>query len=193
MTVINRARLESILLMSSQHAPQLLQMMQNLIDAAPQNIAKLEQYLASGDTENTQQLLHKIRGSYATIGADELAKQASALEQTSAGHKSISANALQGFIHIYQQSCNELQSIIQLQSVQAAAQLDTLDAAQLITLLETQNMTACNMVLQNKLSLNQLMSEPDAKLFFHQVACLDFAKAAELLHRYMPNPPKSGG
>ena len=65
MTTINHNRLNSILLLSVKNKPQILQMLQNLINNAPQHIALLNQFVVAEQTEQARQLLHKVRGSFA--------------------------------------------------------------------------------------------------------------------------------
>jgi HPt (histidine-containing phosphotransfer) domain-containing protein len=186
MTIINHSRLNSILLLSVKNQPQILQMLQNLINNAPHNIELLNQFVATEQREQARQLLHKVRGSFATIGADELARQALLLEDQLAGGSAMAPEATQQFIMLYQQSCSELQTVVNTHSSQPSEPTDKVDLNNLHQLLLTHNMQACNVVLQGKTELKQLLPEQQATLFFHLVASLDFAAAARLLQDYLP-------
>jgi HPt (histidine-containing phosphotransfer) domain-containing protein len=186
MTIINHSRLNSILLLSVKNQPQILQMLQNLINTAPQNIELLNQFVATEQCEQARQLLHKVRGSFATIGADELARQALLLEDQLAGSSAIASEAIQQFIALYQQSCSELQTVVNTHSNQSCEPPDKVDLINLHQLLLTHNMQAGNVVLLGKTELKQLLPEKQATLFFHLVASLDFAAAARLLQDYLP-------
>ena len=186
MTTINHNRLNSILLLSVKNKPQILQMLQNLINNAPQHIALLNQFVVAEQTEQARQLLHKVRGSFATIGADELAKQALILEDQLAAVSAIAPEAIQPFVALYQQSCSELQTVVNSHASQPCEPTEKLDLNNLHRLLLTQNMQACNVVLQGNTELKQLLPEKQAALFFHLVASLDFAAAARLLQDHLP-------
>ncbi|WP_372627511.1 Hpt domain-containing protein [Arsukibacterium sp.] len=161
-------------------------MLQNLIDSTPDNIALIQHYIATSDSESCQQLLHKLRGSYATLGADELVKQSLQLEHQLASTENITQQRWQDFFSVYRQSCDELQAIIREHSLPVTESGSELDLCHLHTLLKNQDMTACSVVAKNKFQLNQFLSEVDADKFLHQVAILDFAKAALLLQKYLP-------
>lgn len=186
MTFINRTRLNSLLMISNKRLPQLLTMLQKLIDTTPDNIAQLQQYIDIADHQSCQQLLHKLRGSYATLGADELVKHSLQLEHQIASAELITQTSWQELFTVYQQSGVELQAIINEQSVPINESNSELDLCNLQSLLKNQDMTACTLVAKNRRQLNQLLSQIDADKFFHQVALLDFAKAASLLQKYLP-------
>lgn len=186
MTTINYDRLNSILLLSVKNQPQILQMLQNLINNSAHNIELLNQLVTTGQQEQARQLLHKIRGSFATIGADELAKQALELEHLLVEGAAIVPATIQQFIALYQQSCTELQTVVNSHASQPRAQADKLDLNNLHRLLLTHNMQACNVVLQSETELMQQLPENEASQFFHLVASLDFAAAARLLQDYLP-------
>ena len=189
-TFINRTRLNSLLMISNKRLPQLLTMLQSLIDTTPDNIAQLQQYIDSADNQSCQQLLHKLRGSYATVGADHLVNNALQLEHNMATEQFITEQSWQEFFTLYRQSGAELQTIINEHAVSSPASSSELDISHLHTLLQSQDMAACNLVAQSKLQLNQLMQQTDADKFFHQIAILDFAKAALLLQKYLPTEDK---
>jgi HPt (histidine-containing phosphotransfer) domain-containing protein len=162
-------------------------MLQNLVDTTADNIVLLQQHIEIADRQNCQQLLHKLRGSYATIGADDLVKQALHLENNLATEQLIAEKSWQDFFTVYRQSCVELQAIINEHSVPASLSSSELDIGHLHTLLNNQDMAACTLIAKSKLQINQLMQQADADKFFHQVALLDFAKAALLLQKYLPS------
>ena len=186
MTLINRNRLDSLLMLSNKRLPQLLTMVKNLIDSTPDNISQIQHYIATSDHQSCQQLLHKLRGSYATLGADELVKHSLQLEHQLDSAQIVTQQSWQQFFSVYRQSCVELHAIISEHSLPVTESGSELDLCHLHTLLKTQDMTACTLVAKNRLQLEQLMSEVDADKFLHQVAILDFAKAALLLQKYLP-------
>lgn len=187
MTFINRTRLNSLLMISNKRLPQLLTMLQNMIDTTPDNIAQLQQYIDSADHQSCQQLLHKLRGSYATVGADQLVNYALQLEHNMAAEQFITEQSWQEFFTLYRQSGVELQTIINEHAAPSPASSSELDIHHLHTLLQSQDMAACNLIAQSKLQLNQLMQQTDADKFFHQIAILDFASASLLLQKYLSN------
>tara|TARA_R110002126_G_scaffold75469_21_gene188394 strand:- start:5905 stop:6483 length:579 start_codon:yes stop_codon:yes gene_type:complete len=186
MTLIDHNRLNSLLLLSVKNKPQLLQMLQNLIDCAPQNTKLLTQFTDDKLDEPARHLLHKIRGSFATVGADELAKSALLLEERLSASNRIESAMLQRFIMLYQQSCAELQTVVRAHTGVSGQPAAKFEPELLRTLLLSHDMNACNVVLQHKADLQQLMNDADAALFCHQVASLNFAAAATLLHAYLP-------
>ncbi|HEY9044152.1 MAG TPA: Hpt domain-containing protein [Rheinheimera sp.] len=191
MALINHTRLQAVLSMSQQHQPQLIRMISTLLADAEKNISQIQSYAQAQQRQELQQTLHKIRGGYATLGAEDLAHVSKTLELALEQQQPISEADLTGFISIYRQSCAALQQeITKLQSDVPPEQAG-LDLVQLYYLLRQQDMQACALVQNGQDQLKQLLTTAVADNFSQQVFALNFTAAAVILQPFLPAEHRS--
>jgi|GEM_PF-1523836 chemotaxis protein histidine kinase CheA len=191
MPLINHARLSAVLSMSKQHQAQLLQMIKTLLADAETNIAQLQHYARQQQHREMQQALHKIRGGYATLGAEQLASVSKALELALEHQQPFSEQDLAEFISVYRQSCDALQAEITKLQSNTATEQPAQDIAQLYNLLVQQNMQACDLVQNSPEQLRKILSPAVAESFIQQVFALNFTAAAAILQPLLPPEHKS--
>ena len=172
--------------MSKQHQAQLLQMINTLLANTETNIAQLQHYARQQQRREMQQALHKIRGGYATLGAEQLASVSKALELALEHQQPFSEQDLAEFISVYRQSCDALQAEITKLQSNTATEQQVLDIAQLYYLLIQQNMQACDIVQNSMAQLRQLLPSAVAESFSQHVFALNFTAAAAILLPLLP-------
>jgi len=184
--VINRAKLDTVLQMSKQHQAQLINMVQTMLNAAEDNITLLQQQLLQQQYNEMQQLLHKIRGGFATLGAEQLAIESKQLEHQLESTKQASSDNLQAFVSVYRQTCLAIQTV--LNGYQQTSEHDSaaLDITRLHNLLLQQDMQACDMAQNSQQALTAMLGANAAADFSKLIAALEFAKAAQLLQQHLP-------
>ncbi|HSG53205.1 MAG TPA: Hpt domain-containing protein [Rheinheimera sp.] len=189
--VINKTKLDTVLQMSKQHQVQLINMVQTMLDAAEDNITLLQQQLSQQQYSEMQQLLHKVRGSFATLGAEQLAIECKQLEHQLESTKQASSDNLQAVVSVYRQTCQAIQAV--LNGYQQTSEQDStaLDITQLHSLLLQQDMQACDLAQNSLQALTALLGANAAADFSQLVATLEFAKAAQLLQPYLPANTKA--
>lgn len=191
MPLINHTRLHAVLSISQQHQPQLIRMINTLLDDAEKNISQLQNFAKAQQRQELQQALHKIRGGYATLGAERLANVSKALELALEHQQAFSEADLDEFISVYRQSCAALhEEITKLHSATAPEQA-TLDLVQLYYSLRQQDMQACAQVQNAQQQLKQLMTPAVADNFSQLVFALDFTAAAAILQPFLPPEHRS--
>jgi len=191
MALINHTRLQAVLSMSQQHQPQLIRMISTLLADAEKNISQIQSYAKAQQRQELQQTLHKIRGGYATLGAEQLASVSKALELTLEHQQPFSEQDLAEFISVYRQSCDALQAEITKLQSNTAAEQPALDIAQLYDLLIQQNMQACDVVQNSMTQLRLLLTPPVADSFSQHVFALNFTAAAAILQPLLPPEHRS--
>jgi chemotaxis protein histidine kinase CheA len=187
-SVINTAKLHAVLQMSQQHQAQLLLMVKNMLDIAEHNITQIEQFLQQQQKLALQQLLHKIRGGYATLGAEKLAEKSRELEHQLDKEAKIADADVTDFIQLYRQTCQDMHAELTRypKHVQnTATQHPPLQLNQLYTMLVQQDMQACQIVQQTQNALAQLLTPAGAARFSQHVGALEFSCAAEILKPYL--------
>lgn len=191
MQVINKTKLDTVLQMSKQHQVQLINMVQTMLDAAEDNITLLQQQLSQQQYSEMQQLLHKVRGSFATLGAEQLAIESKQLEHQLESTKQASPDNLQAVVSVYRQTCQAIQAV--LNGYQQTSEQDStaLDITQLHSLLLQQDMQACDLAQNSLQALTALLGANAAADFSQLVAALEFAKAAQLLQPHLPANTKA--
>lgn len=191
MSVINRTKLTAVLQMSVQHQAQLVQMIETMLSAAADNISLMRHYVKQPQPVELQQLLHKIRGSYATLGAEQLAQVCRSIEHALENHAPVSEQQLQALISIYQQTCDQIQHELAAYQHHTTDSNPSIDLQQLYTLLVQQDMQACQLAQSAQHLLAQLMTPAAAARFSQHIAALEFATAAAMLQRYLTSEPKN--
>lgn len=187
MFLINQSRLISLLLLSRKNRPALLQGLQQLIANTDNNTSLLICALQQQDFTAAKTLLHHIRGSFATLGADALAQHAKELELACTS-ECFAVTEPERFIKVYHQTVAELKAFTLNYSANDHGSNITTDTEQILQLqgyLSTQNMDALVLTQQLQLPLSVLMGPESAAKFTHQVAILDFTAAEKLLQPYL--------
>ena len=185
MSVINRAKLTAVLQMSVQHQAQLVQMIETMLNAAADNISLMRHYVQQPQPVELQQLLHKIRGSYATLGGEQLAQACRSIEHALENHTAVSEQQLQALISIYQQTCDQIQQELAAYQRSTPDSTPTVDLQQLYTLLVQQDMQACQLAQAAAQQLATLLTPAGAARFSQHIAALEFATAAQLLKPHL--------
>lgn len=190
MTLVNHARLNSVLLMSKQHQAQLLQMINTMLADADANIVCIQQHAAQENSAQLQQMLHKLRGAYATLGAEQLASLSQDLEHALETGIACSQLKFTDFIRVYRQTCTEIQTVLtQYQPdtplTSATNNHPPLNTLQLFTLLQQQDMQAGEIARANLSALEQLLTPLGATKFSQYVSELNFAEAATMLQPFV--------
>lgn len=185
MNVLNTTTLKNLLLLSHKNQAPLLNLLQNMADHCPVNIAELQQAFNTANNEVAKQLLHKIRGSFATIGADAFANNCAEIELQLERDIVPSPAEKTLLFTLYQDSCQALQQFVQQHTVSKATADTDIDLRQLLHLLQQQNMAATALANKGTDQLNQLLSAKAADEFFKYLAQLNYTAAAELLSSYL--------
>ena len=191
MQVINKSKLDAVLQMSKQHQAQLISMVQTMLDAAEDNITLLQQQLLQQQYSEMQKLLHKIRGGFATLGAEQLAIESKQLEHQLESTKQASSDNLQAVVSVYRQTCQAIQTVLNGYQQISEQDSSTLDITRLHNLLLQQDMQACDMAQNSQQALTALLGANAAADFSKLVAALEFAKAAQLLQPHLPASNKA--
>lgn len=200
MTLVNYDRFNAVLLMSKQHQAQLVQMINSMLADTETNIALIQQYVLHNNTNELQHLLHKLRGGYATLGAEQLANLSKTLELTIETGNNGQQLAISPFIHVYRQTgvairaalsqfqANAITTDISL----ALADIQTTSTiSQLFTLLQQQDMHAVALCHANQAALAHLLTPLAAVKFNRFISELNFAEAATLLQLFVATGPKA--
>lgn len=185
MNKINIATLENILLLSQKNQTALLKLLQALADNCPENISALQQAFSQRNKDVAQQLLHKIRGSFATFGADQLAQACAALEQNIQRNILPTQIEQNSFYTLYQESCQALQQYIQQQASSQPSSVADTDLHRLLQLLEQQNLAATALASAGAEQLKQLLPVTEVTEFYQQLAKLNYSAAAVLLRSHL--------
>lgn len=187
MFLINQSRLISLLLLSRKNRSALLQGLQQLIANTDNNTSLLISALQQQDFAAAKTLLHHIRGSFATLGADTLAQHAKELELACTS-ECLAVTEPEKFIKVYHQTVAELKAFTLNYSANDHGNNVTTDTEQILQLqgyLSTQNMDALVLTQQLQVPLSVLMGPESAAKFTHQVAILNFTAAEKLLQPYL--------
>jgi chemotaxis protein histidine kinase CheA len=183
--VLNRAKFTAVLNMSPQHQAQLIQTVKNMLDVAEDNIVHVQRLVQQQRNSELQQTLHKIRGGFATLGAEQLAKESLTLEHLIEANARITESSLTQFIQLYRLTCSDMQAILDTCKSTIAAESLPFDLPQLYTMLIQQNMQVCKVVNSHALALEQLLTPADATRFYQAVTALNFIAAAQMLEPYL--------
>jgi chemotaxis protein histidine kinase CheA len=184
-SVLNRAKFTAVLNMSPQHQSQLIQTVRNMLDIAEDNILHFQRLLQHQQLSELQQTLHKIRGGFATLGAEQLAEESLAIEHLLDTDASLSAAMLTRYIQLYRLTCSEMQAALNAFQPAAIADSVPLNLPQLYTMLLQQDMQACQLVTSNRLALEQLLTPAGAARFCQSVTALNFIAAAQMLEPFL--------
>ncbi|HEX5793994.1 MAG TPA: Hpt domain-containing protein [Rheinheimera sp.] len=173
--------------MSQQHQAQLIQMIETLLADTEMNITQLQHYARLQQRTELQQALHKIRGGYATLGAEQLARVSKDLELMLEQPSPFTEADLSEFIAIYRQSCAELHAELIKYQPDATTPHIKLNIVQLYYQLQQQDMQACDQVLACQTDLLQLFGPAGAARFSQLVLALNFSDAAAMLLPFLPD------
>ncbi|CAM3794128.1 Hpt domain-containing protein [Rheinheimera salexigens] len=184
MNLLNTATLKKLLLLSNKNQAPLLHLLQTMVDNCSPTITALQQAFSSNDAVTAQHLLHKVRGSFATIGAEQFAQQCAELEQQLQIHTLPSQAEQNLTFNLYQDSCTELQLFIQQQAAAKDSVAD-IDLHHLLHLLEQQNMAATALASTGTAQLKLLLPAKEVANFFQQLAILNYSAAATLLRTHL--------
>lgn len=182
--LINKDKLDAVLKMSLKHQAQLMQMIRTMLAESEQNIVQLTAWLNSGQHELIQAKLHKIRGGFATLGAEALIPVSKSLEQAIEVQHTISTPALSDFIRLYRQTCQQMQQHLDAFTPAAQAEISD-DLPQLLSQLRESNMQACEQALACREKLHTLLGETDTEQLLQLINGLQFEAAATLLSAYL--------
>ena len=186
MQVINKVKLDTVLQMSKQHQAQLINMVQTMLDGAEDNIARLQQHFQQQQFSALQQLLHKIRGGFATLGAEQLAVESKQLEHHLDTPQQIEPDELESVIQTYRATCLAIKTVLETYQDATVSNCSELDIAQLYNLLRQQDMHASDLTHRSQQALVTLLGNDIAENFIQLVTALEFAQAARLLHPHLP-------
>ena len=190
MQFFNKGTLDTLLLLSGSAPQPLLNMLNNMVSSHPANIEELHHCLQRQDFRTADQLLHKIRGGFATLGAERLAAGCATMEKQLQQHQLPTDETLTAFITLYQDTCTELQQFIeQRQLLLNNAGTQTTDLQLLLKLLQQHDMSACDVAAASTVQLSELLTPAVSARFFHQLALLDFAAAASILSGSLTDIP----
>jgi chemotaxis protein histidine kinase CheA len=191
-SVINRAKFTAVLNMAPQHQSQLIKTVRNMLDIAEDNILHLQRLLQLQQRSALLQTLHKIRGGYATLGAEQLAEESLAIEHLVDTNASLSAAMLTHFIQLYRRTCSEMQAALNAYQPAAIADSVPINLPQLYAMLLQQDMQACQVVTSNRLALEQLLTSTGAARFCQSVTALNFIAAAQMLEPFLSPDNETG-
>lgn len=183
--MINRAKLLAVLNLSPTHRPQLVQVIINMLQTAEGNIEKILALAQQRQSADLQQTLHKIRGGYATLGAEQLAEASRAIEHELENNAVITDTTIAEFISLYRQTCVEMQAELSACQTAMAADRLPLNIPQLYTMLTKHDMQAGQLAQSCQFALTQLLAPAGATRFFQLIAGLNFNAAAQMIEPYL--------
>lgn len=192
MSVLNKTRFDAVLGMSNKHQAALLTMLHNMLNSAEDITAQLHTYARQQQRQPLLQALHKLRGGYATLGAELLAERCKALEHTLEQQGSFNENSLAGVITALQQTCDAIRLALPQPASMDSPPHNSIDLQQLYTMLKQQNMQAVTVVNTEHTALNQRLPAAVAQQLSLLVSELNFSAAADLLAPYLSHNESPG-
>ncbi|MDX5408198.1 MAG: Hpt domain-containing protein [Chromatiaceae bacterium] len=192
MSVLNKTTFDTVLGMSKTHQAALLTMLRNMLKSADDTIEQLQQYARQQQREPLLQALHKLRGGYATLGAELLAERCRALEHALEEQADFDETSLTQVIAALRQTCDAIRLALPQPASMASSPHNRIDLQQLYTMLKQQNMQAVTVINTEHTALNQRLPSDIAQQLRLLVSELNFSAAADLLAPYLPNTASSG-
>ena len=192
MFVLNKTKFDAVLGMSKKNQAALLKMLQNLLSAAEATIEQLLTYARQQQREPLMQALHKLRGGYATLGAEQLAERCRELEHALEHQASFDEASLTDVITSLRQTCDAIRLALPQPNQAESGVEKSIDLQQLYTMLKQQNMQAFTLVSSQHDALSKRLPEAIAQQLSERVSELNFSAAADLLAPYVLHTESSG-
>lgn len=186
MSALNLNKFKSLLNAAHKNKPVLLQMLHNMLSASEDSIVQLQHLARQQQRDALLQALHKIRGGYATLGAEQLAAACQQLERELEQNSPFAEHSLQDIIRLYRQTCKDIHAALQADAEQNSTADHIIDLQQLHKLLLQHNMQASDIVAASRDALTKQLPPAVAVQFFQRVIDLDFQAAAALLQPFLP-------
>lgn len=183
--------LEQLIGFSQEAFLQLSPVIAQLLSAAPEQIKLLELHYQQQNVKALEQLLHKLRGSYATLGATELPTLSMQLELVLHQHTQLpSPELFQNYVHCLQQTTAVLAEWLhQFDSISGE---ELPDLVPFIRYLETNDMQAYSLFQQQKSGWQRYLGAEDFAWVEQQIMALNFGAVAERLKATMQEPLTQG-
>ncbi|MEO3679161.1 Hpt domain-containing protein [Rheinheimera sp. FR7-31] len=191
MQVLNKNTFNTVLNLSVKHQPAMLKMLRNLLSAAQTTSEQLRFCARQHQQELLVQALHKLRGAYATIGAEQLAHQCRQLEQALENGAGIDITGVDAIIVLLHQTCDEIQAALPQVENTLSGPGEDIDLKQLYTMLKQHNMRACTVITEAQHTLQHQLPAQVAQALTQHIADLNFDVAATLLEPYLLTTDKS--
>ena len=185
--LINKDKLDAVLKMSLTHQAQLIPMIRSMLAESEQNISELIAWENSGTYDLLQAKLHKIRGGFATLGAEALIPVSKALEHAIESEHTVPVQALHDFITLYRQTCQHILQYLDDFTPEAVPETEA-DLPRLLAQLRESNMRACEEAIACKEKLSALLGEAETAQLLQLINSLQFEVAATLLSEYLNSP-----
>ncbi len=185
MPILNHTYLNKLIVMAGAKKQLLLQSLLRLVNNAESEIAQLSLAIQQKNYADAKAILHRLRGSFATVGAIQLPELALTLEQNCEEH-TLGITDFSVFFAAYRQTAAEFSSVIAQHSEENAVASAALDMAQLTTLLQylqSQNLLALDLTAQLEIQLCQLIGTEQTQQLCQLVTALHFQEAATLLRQ----------
>lgn len=192
MFVLNKTRFDAVLGMSKNNQAALLTMLNNMLNSADDIISQLHTYARQQQREPLLQALHKLRGGYATLGAELLAECCRALEHALEEQADFDETSLTQVIAALRQTCDAIRLALPQPASMEGRPHNPVDLQQLYTMLKHQNMQAVTVINTEHTALNQHLSPAIAQRLRLLVSELNFSAAADILAPYLPNTESQG-
>lgn len=192
MFVLNKTRFDAVLGMSKNNQAALLTMLNNMLNSADDIISQLHTYARQQQREPLLQALHKLRGGYATLGAELLAECCRALEHALEEQADFDETSLTPVIAALRQTCDAIRLALPQPASMEGRPHNRIDLQQLYTMLKQQNMQAVTVINTEHTALNQRLPSDIAQQLRLLVSELNFSAAVDLLAPYLPNTESQG-
>lgn len=192
MFVLNRTKFDAVLGMSKKNQTVLLKMLNNLLNSAEATIEQLLTYARQQQREQLMQALHKLRGGYATLGAEQLAHRCQALERALEQQASFDEASLTEVIALLRQSGDAIRLALPQSDQPENNPEKGIDLQQLYTMLKQQNMQVVTMLGTEQHALARCLPAAIAQQLSQLVSELNFSAAADLLIPYLSHTNSSG-
>ena len=192
MFVLNKTRFDAVLGMSKNNQAALLTMLNNMLNSADDIISQLHTYARQQQRELLLQALHKLRGGYATLGAELLAECCRALEHALEEQADFDETSLTQVIAALRQTCDAIRLALPQPAQLESNSHNRIDLQQLYTMLKQQNMQAVTVVNTEHTALTQHLPAAIAQQLSLLVSELNFSAAADLLAPYLPKTASPG-
>lgn len=182
--LFNFSVLEQLIGFSQDAFQHLSPAMTQLIRSTSAEMQQLKQHYQNNDPKAVEYLLHKLRGSYATLGATALPELSRPLEQ--ALHQSgqmPTAAEFALYLDCLEQTCAALE--LWLTQFEHSSETGLPDVAQYIQYLENSDMQAYSLFQQQRAGWIAYLGADEFVLLEQDIMTLDFSAAAERLKRCM--------
>jgi HPt (histidine-containing phosphotransfer) domain-containing protein len=182
--LFNFSVLEQLIGFSQDAFQHLSPAMTQLIRSTSVELQKLKQSYQNNDAKAIEYFMHKLRGSYATLGATTLPELSRPMEQ--ALHQSgqlPGAEAFAEYLECVEQTCAALE--LWLTQFEHHSDTTTPDVLQYIQYLENSDMQAYSLFQQQRSGWIAYLGAEDFVLMEQEIMTLNFVAATERLKRIM--------